>query len=147
MQKLESLKQSKSGKFVMVGGSVTIIDFAMFNLLAYFGITVLLANLISTCIAMTVSFLANKRFTFNSKSSKYLHEVMLFLAFTTFGLWVIQSLAIQGILTISPSSWPEAVRLNVAKVIATLLSMAWNFLTYSRYVFFDEVKDNGEVNN
>lgn len=120
---------------MIVGGAATLLDFGLINLFVSCGVGVLLSNIVSTGISMVFSFAANKKFTFSSASKNYIREIILFFIFTIFGLWVIQNLIIKGLLVILPNGWTEFIRLNGAKVIATLASMTWNYLTYSRFVF------------
>jgi putative flippase GtrA len=131
-------------RFVMVGGASTIIDFGALNLLTFAGLSPIVANSISTALAMTFSFFLNKKFTFQSKSRNYRREVLLFVIFTLFGLWVIQNLVIKGLLLVTPDSWPEFVRLNGAKIVATGFSMVWNYVTYARFVFRDVKSDESK---
>jgi putative flippase GtrA len=129
------LSNSRILRFLIVGGVVTVIDFILINLFSYLGLAVVVSNLISTGIAMSVSFMANRKFTFGLESERKSKEIILFLGFTLFGLWIIQNLVIIGLLNLIPVGWPEFFRLNLAKIIATIASMTWNYLTYSKYVF------------
>ncbi|MDR2523938.1 MAG: GtrA family protein [Candidatus Nomurabacteria bacterium] len=122
-------------RFELVGGCATVIDFGILNLLSLAGLGSLPANTIATGLAMIFSFLLNKKFTFHSESKNYIREIVLFVTFTLFGLWVIQNLIIQGLLSVLPSDWSDFWRLNAAKVIATVASMTWNYVTYAKVVF------------
>jgi putative flippase GtrA len=122
-------------RFVIVGASATVIDFGILNLLSFLGLDSLPANTVATGIAMIFSFLMNKKFTFHSDSKNYVREIVLFIIFTLFGLWVIQNLIIQGLLLVLPFDWPEFIRLNCAKIIATGASMTWNYIAYAKIVF------------
>ena len=52
------------------------------------------------------------------------------------GLWIIQPLVIASVdATLAATGWSEAIILFVAKVIATVASLIWNYLFYSRLVF------------
>jgi putative flippase GtrA len=143
MEKLRSLTNKKQFRFIVVGASATVIDFAILNLLNLLGVPSIVANTISTGLSMLFSFFANKKFTFKSESKNYVRQVVLFIIFTLFGLWVIQNLIIQGLLSILPTDWPELIRLNGAKIIATFASMIWNYTTYARFVF-TETKSNSK---
>jgi putative flippase GtrA len=125
-------------RFLMVGACSTVIDFGLLNLLSWFSVIPIVANTTSTGFAMVFSFFMNKKFTFQSKSKNYRREVVLFIVFTLFGLWVIQNLLIQGLLVVIPENWPEFVRLNGAKAVATIASMIWNYWAYARFVFRSE---------
>lgn len=149
-----ALQETKRvGKFGLVGIINTVIDFSVFNvLIIYASFSQIPANLVSTTIAMTFSFFANKTFVFKNKSNDYIRQVVLFLLVTAFGLYVIQN-AVIFFLTES-WLWPlefaysivSFIKLDVifsqdfvvnngAKVIATLFSMTWNYIMYKKVVF------------
>ncbi|GHU07639.1 sugar translocase [Alphaproteobacteria bacterium] len=134
MEKLKSLANNKVARFVLVGGTATVIDFGILNLLNFLGLDTLVANTLSTGLAMVFSFFMNKKYTFQSDAKNYAREVTLFIIFTLFGLWVIQNGIIQLLLLIDVDL-PDFVRLNGAKIIATLFSMTWNYVTYNKIVF------------
>jgi putative flippase GtrA len=142
-EKLQNLKNKHADKlrFLIVGGSSTVLDFGILNILVFLGVDTLIANTISTFLSMIFSFFMNKSFTFKSSSKNYKREVFLFVVFTLIGLWVIQNGVIQGLLLVIPQGLPEFVRLNAAKLIATAFSMVWNFTTYKKFVFKNEKDD------
>jgi putative flippase GtrA len=125
-----------------VGGTNTVIDFAFYNLLSKaFGLILPVANMISSFIAMLFSFFMNKKWTFRSDSKNYLREVVLFFVFTLIGIWVIQS----GIIwlienTATGVDWQNFWLKNLLKVIASVPSLIWNYVTYNKFVFKDSKK-------
>lgn len=130
-------------RFIVVGAVNTVIDFGIFNILwKLVGLPVLVSNTISTGCAMVFSFFANKKFTFKSTSTDYRREVILFFIFTIVGIWLIQNLVIKGILLILPAGWPVALSRNLAKILATLVSLIWNYITYDRIVFKKKSTEN-----
>ena len=62
--------------------------------------------------------------------------MILFTVVTLFGLWVIQS-AIITLLTppIQSIVTNDTITLVIAKLIATLASLTWNYVLYSKVVF------------
>lgn len=125
-------------RFGLVGGVNTAIDFSILFLLKAAGLPVVTANIISTTIAFCFSFVANKKFTFKTTSTNIRRELLLFVLVTLFGLWVLQSLVIYGVqLAISSSGLAisENAVLFAAKIIATIVSLIWNYLLYSTVVF------------
>jgi putative flippase GtrA len=134
VEKLRKLAAKKQFRFVLVGGIATIIDFGLLNLFNFFGWSPLIANTLSTGLAMVFSFFMNKKYTFQSDSKNYAREVALFIIFTLIGLWIIQNGIIQLLLLID-IDLPEFVRLNGAKLVATLASMTWNYMMYNKVVF------------
>lgn len=135
----EPIKKSTSKKplkFAVIGVTNTILDFLIMNILVLVGLPEIAANTVSTGLAMTFSFFMNRKWTFNSNSKNYAREVGLFLVFTLFGLWVIQNGVIWLIVHYSPHfGLPDLVFLNVAKLVASVFSLTWNYLTYDRFVF------------
>ncbi len=123
-------------KFIVVGGFNTALDFAILFLLTFMGVDKFVANYISTGVALIFSFFANKTFTFKNKSENAKKQFALFLVITLLGLWVIQPLVIWGSTSLLGSFITnEAINLFVAKLIATVASLIWNYIFYSRIVF------------
>jgi putative flippase GtrA len=135
--KLAGLLKRPAGRFALVGGFNTVLDFTLLNALSVFGLPAIGANTVSTGIGMTSSFILNKNYTFRSGSKNHLKDVALFIIFTLVGLWVIQNLVISGLLHVLPVDWPQFMRLNGAKVLGTGVSMVWNYLSYKHVVFRD----------
>jgi putative flippase GtrA len=129
-------KHAEKLKFAIVGGANTALDFLILFVLVGFGMNAIGANYISTGIAFIFSFFVNKSFTFNNKSKKVLKQFALFIAVTIFGLWVIQPIIIAGFIATTTSfAWEASAVLFIAKIIATLASLVWNYLWYSKVVF------------
>jgi putative flippase GtrA len=132
-------------KFAIIGVANTGLDFLMLNALVLTGSPEISANTVSTGLAMTFSFLMNKKWTFNSDSKNYAREVGLFLVFTLFGLWVIQNGVIWLLVHYMPHfGLSDLVFLNAAKLVASVFSLSWNYLTYDRFVFRKKESDHGE---
>lgn len=121
-------------RFVSVGILNTAIDVAVLFALTAMGVELWTANVVSTSTALVFSFLVNRSFTFNSRG-RILRQVLPFLAVTIFGLWVIQPLVMLGVLFVVDPLWNEDLALFVAKMLATVVSMTWNYLLYNRLVF------------
>lgn len=129
-------KHAEKIRFIIVGGVNTALDFGILFLLTFLGLDKIVANYFSTGIALIFSFFANKSFTFKHKEGNAKKQFILFLVITLFGLWVIQPIIIWGSTTFLASYIPnEAVNLFVAKLIATVASLIWNYVLYSRIVF------------
>ena len=132
-------KHNQKIKFIVVGGINTLIDFILLFFFTGIGMNKLIANYFSTGIALLFSFIANKKFTFKSTTGDAKRQFVLFLGVTIVGLWVLQPL----VLWISTSALEdyisnESINLFIAKVIATCVSLVWNYLLYSRLVFKNE---------
>ena len=125
-------KHAKKIRFALVGGTNTAIDFGILFGLTWLGLDKIVANYISTGIALIFSFFANKTFTFKAKSGNAKRQFVSFLVVTLIGLWIIQP----GIIWLYTSLTDDSpVSLLIAKLIATVASLVWNYLLYSRFVF------------
>jgi putative flippase GtrA len=130
---------SQKIRFGLVGLVNTATDFAvLLSLVVVIGIPTTLANIISTSIALAVSYMLNKKAVFGNADGHNRRQIMLFIIVTLTGLWVIQTLVI-----VTTSNWLQvligndhaAIVLIIAKIIATVISLIWNYLWYSRVVF------------
>jgi putative flippase GtrA len=127
-------------RFGVVGMINTLIDFGVLNGLiwatgATSGAGLILCNGVAFLAANLNSCHLNKRWTFEEETKGSPRQFFLFLAFSTGGLavnsgvlFLLTALPLDG--TFSPILW-----VNGAKAGATAASMAWNFLTYRRFVF------------
>jgi putative flippase GtrA len=123
-------------RFGTVGAANTAIDFGLLFVLRSLGLPVISANIISTTAAFCFSFFANKKYTFKTSGGNVKRELLLFVVVTLFGLWVLQNIVIQLVLwPLNTTGIPSETSLLIAKVIATLVSLVWNYLMYSRVVF------------
>ena len=121
-------------RFLVVGVLNTAIDVALLFLLTYLGVELWLANIFSTSVALLFSFVVNRSFTFKS-TGNILRQIVPFLAVTLIGLWILQPLVLLRVTGLLNGVWPEYVGLFVAKMLATVVSMTWNYLLYNRLVF------------
>lgn len=124
-------KHSEKLKFLFVGGLNTVLDFLIYGLLAnVFGIFVVIANMISTLICMTVSFFLNYNFVWKSKKTK-LQTAPRFLLVSLISAWVIQS----GIIWLATTIFGTADLTNlIAKIIGIACGTIFNFFGY-KYIF------------
>lgn len=132
---MKRILHDQRSRFLIVGFANTAIDFGLLFILKFLGVPVLVSNIISTTTAFGFSFFANKKFTFKSVGSAK-REFILFTVVTLFGLWVIQSVVINIILVgFEGSTVSSDIQLFVAKAFATIASLIWNYILYSRVVF------------
>jgi putative flippase GtrA len=129
-------KHAEKARFGLVGIVNTAIDFGILFVLVALGLPTIASNFVSTSVALVFSFFANKSFTFRHKGKNSTRQVVLFFAITLFGLWVIQPIIIGGA-TIALGSFTSAkyLVLLVGKVLATVVTLIWNYLLYRKYVF------------
>lgn len=129
-------KHAEKIRFIIVGGVNTALDFGILFFLTFLGMDKIVANYFSTGIALIFSFFANKTFTFKHTTGNAKKQFAYFLVITLFGLWVIQPLVIWGSTSLLEPFIPnETINLFVAKLIATVASLIWNYILYSRIVF------------
>jgi len=129
-------KHAQKIRFGIVGVANTALDFLILFILVGLGLDKIPANYISTSIAFIFSFFVNKKFTFKSTSGNVKKQFAVFVVVTIIGLWVIQPLVITGVgWVLTPTGWTSGVILFAAKIVATVASLIWNYLFYSRLVF------------
>ena len=137
MQELLKKHETKL-RFGIIGVINTALDFGLlFVFSSLFGVPRGFANMLSTSISFIFSFFANKRYTFKSSSKEnVVREMVLFTVVTLFGLWVIQGLIIHFLTPVIINlGTTEELALLASKLIATVASLIWNYLLYSRVVF------------
>ena len=127
---------AQAGRFAVVGAASTLIDFAILFGLKALGLPAITSNIVSTGVAFVFSFAANKTYTFKTTGNNVVKEMILFVVFTLIGLWVFQSVIIY--LTnpyLETTLQNKELALFISKLLATVVSTIWNYLTYSRLVF------------
>lgn len=138
MKNLQSFFKNQKIKFATIGAFNTALDFAILFSLKTLGINIVAANITSTGVTFILSFILNKKITFNSTNKtkkENIKEFLLFTVITLFGLWVIQTLVIYIITSILSSILISNINLFIAKIIATIFSLVWNFILYKKVVF------------
>lgn len=148
----KKLWESKVTRFATVGVFNTLFDLSMLNFLAFVvHLPYLVANLISASISMTVSYFLNHHIVFRHKEEHSLKKFVYFFAITGTGILAIQSIVIYVVMQILTPHYNtvnqlihdthleqfsvHAFDLNIAKIIAVLVTMTWNFLLYRFLVF------------
>lgn len=123
-------------RFGLIGAINTALDFGLLFILKSIGLMATTANIFSTSIAFVFSFFANKKYTFRSSGTNIVREMILFVAVTLFGLWVLQTGVIWLVLPhLSKLLRSSEMGLLVTKLIATAVSMTWNYILYDKLVF------------
>lgn len=128
----------------MIGIINTLVDFAIYLAVLHALDNILVANIIATSTALVVSFILNSKFTFQLRSLS-LARFAGFLGVTLFGLWILQTGIIYA-LTPLVSHVPSAlfaifgtfalqVEQLVPKLMATVVTLVWNYAWYSRVIF------------
>lgn len=131
-------KHAEKVRFGIVGIINTVVDFGVLLVLTSVGIPPAIANYPSSTVAVAVSFIGNKKYTFKTKGARLKREVTLFLIFTFFCTLILQPLTILLVQwLLSPLSLGIVVVAFIAKCFATVVTFIWNYYTYSRFVFVD----------
>lgn len=129
-------KHAEKIRYVIVGGFNTFLDFLILFVLVAFGLDKIPANYISTTVTMIISFFLNKSFTFESKDGNARKQFALFIIITASGLWIIQPIIITFVTwALAGLNLPAPVSLFIAKSVATVATLIWNYIWYSRAVF------------
>ncbi len=130
------IKHAEKLRFALVGSANTLIDFGLLFGLVFFGFDKIFANFISTGTAFIFSYFMNKSYTFKftGKSSK--RQFGLFISITIFGLWVLQPIIIYFVtLILKDLDIQSSIALFVTKLLATAVTLVWNYVLYKKYVF------------
>ncbi len=130
-------KQADKIRFVLVGSANTTIDFSiLFILVNLTKLPIFYSNVVSTSVALSFSFIANKRFTFKDKNPDTRKQLIRFLAITLTGLWLVQPIII-GLVGASfhYSKLDENIILLVGKLSASCFTLVWNYVMYKKFVF------------
>jgi putative flippase GtrA len=119
---------SRFVKFAIVGAVGAVIDFALLNLLrGVFGWPLLLANTVSVSVAILSNFTWNRLWTYpESRVHKKRIQLPKFALVNLMGL-LINNLIVVGIDALLVSYIGEPWSYNVAKAIAIMVVLFWNF--------------------
>lgn len=129
-------KHAEKIRFGIVGIANTALDFLILFLLVGLGLDKIPANYLSTGASLVFSFFVNKSFTFKATSDNAKKQFALFIVVTIIGLWIIQPLIITAVTALlAGTDWNTGLVLFTAKIIATVASLIWNYIFYSRLVF------------
>lgn len=128
-------------KFSVVGFLNTSLDFSVLNFLSYLtgiysGFNIIFLNSVSFFIAIINSYFWNKYWTFNQSSGVKGEEFLKFFV-VGFGGLVLNSFLVYAITTFIPlfdGLTPQLLE-NLAKILATVVSLVWNFIGFKFFVF------------
>lgn len=149
----KSKRHNELGRFSLVGGGATLIDYTILNLLANLvGWPLVAANIVSATTSSTFSYILNKKVVFKDKAHSEHKTLLLYIGTLIISIFVLQS----SILFVLDSGFMEAllrhfglqgkmlevVSSNLSKVIAGFATLAWNFLTQRRFVFTSHDESN-----
>lgn len=129
----------------------TLLDFTILNILAFaLHVPVLLANTISVCVGVTVSYYLNHYFVFRHHKAPSLQSFVKFFVITGLSAILLQNLIItittplylhiiSGFAGVVNNSvlinYSHQIATNLAKATAVIVGMFWNYFFYSKTVF------------
>ncbi len=133
-------------KFIIVGGVNTAIDIVVLRVLVEItdivgGLGIVVLNAISFSVAVVNSYYMNKRWTFKESAAE-INAKDTGVQFTQFFVVSVIGLSLNSIVVyvittftsplfgLSPENWVVA-----AKLVATGVSLVWNFAGYKLFVF------------
>ena len=128
------------GKFVVVGVLNTAIDFGVLNVMSLItgvtsGVIIGGVNVPGVAIALVNAYLWNKLWVFSARDGNGIfYDFPKFLVVSGIGVIVNSGIVILAtsypVTFVNPGAW-----LNIAKILATVFSLVWNFLGYKFIVF------------
>lgn len=127
-------------KFFLTGAFNTAFDISIVNVLSfsfslYRGIPLVIASVFSFCIVLLFSYFINRSWSFNSRGT--VSEE--FYRFTTASILSFAiNISLLYILTTTigaPRNMPEAIWVNIVKLLTAVISMVLNFSAFHLFVF------------
>lgn len=133
-------------RFSLVGFTATALDYGILNVLThFFGVPIIVANIISTSTSSLYSYLLNRKVVFKDIAHGERKTLALYIGSLIISIFVIQTAVIAILGHGVTASWYEGLNIsdemkdllaiNTAKVIAGFISMGWNFYIQRRFVF------------
>ena len=139
--RIQEILFGKFGKFLVVGGTGFIINWAVLNLLfTKFNFRPEIANLAGAALAIFSNYNLNNLWTFEERKANnlgsYLLKMLQFYATSSFGVIFIQT----GTIFILGSIFGRENRLliNLYFIIGTGLLLIWNFTVYNKIIWRKE---------
>ncbi len=129
-------------RYLGAGVFTSLLDFLLFTFfVAVVRLDYLIANVISTCVTLCVSYLINRRLVFRSEQ-RSVWGFIAFLSVTLFNGLVVQAVVIwsasQAMTALLP--WlSDAAAKSAAKIVAMGVGAGANYLSY-RWIFRDAGK-------
>lgn len=160
---IQKMWQLKLIRFALVGVFNTLLDFLMLNVLVFgANLPVLLANTISVCVGISMSYVLNHHIVFQSQGRITLAMYLRFFLITGISILVIQTIVIHitvtmfeqlvsslgekfGFTGIFSISFQDKLVLNLSKATAVLAGMVWNYLMYAKIIFKQSAKDDVQI--
>lgn len=140
--------------FGLIGVFNTLFDMALYVVVQSLTGSIIIANIVATSAALIGSYILNSKLTF--KTRKWTAKsFILFVVVTIFGLWVLQTGVIY-LLTPLMNVIPEflwhlfgplehIVKILAPKVLATAVTLVWNFVWYNKVIFKNASKEEDVI--
>lgn len=125
-------------RFAITGFINTMVDFGVFNLLLVLTATkdsamIALINSLAVSLSIAVSYLLNKHWTFPPANRD--GQFVRFILISMIGIMINSGIIALLAISYNNTQLAPVVFLNFAKILAALVSSAWNFLAYRSWVF------------
>jgi putative flippase GtrA len=117
------------GRYLVVGGSVYLLELAVIVVAQHFGASAVMAVGLSFVIGLVVSFLLQKLFTFGDKR---MHHKILLPQIIAVTILVLFNLSFTLIVAKLLANTVPAV---VSRTLALLITTIWNFYLYKTRIF------------
>ncbi len=114
----------KAVRFLIVGVGNTAIDFSVFGLLIYAGLTALLANLAAWLVAVVFSYVANANWSFERRV-RHLPALLRFVASGALISLLVSSVAV-GLLAGVVGLWPAKIAGTIVAAILNFVAARWS---------------------
>lgn len=116
-------------RFSLIGLLNTLLDFSLyFSLSRWLGVNYLLANAIGFLCSVTMSYLLNKKITFDSKNKNIFLEYILYFSFSLITLFIVEMVMYTGVTLLNFNDL-------LIKLLATAVSVVFNFV-FSKFIIF-----------
>jgi putative flippase GtrA len=157
---IKTIAKHRVNRFGILGAVNTLLDIILLNILRITTHTLstqtrklVVLNIISASTVAVFSFFMNKKYVFQKQDTHHT-KVWLFIAVTLSGIFILQSLVIGASLPLV-APFAEFLKTicvdlklpilskanisffssNLAKVIATVVTMIWNYTLYKKLIF------------
>ena len=117
-------------RYLGIGLTAFLIEYAVFTLLIYLGTFLLVAQTVSFCVGLIVSFMGNRTLTF--KGSAYTHS-------RSAQFWRYLTLALFNIVFSNGLIYALVEQFGIepllSKVIVMIVIVCWNYIIFSKIIF------------
>jgi len=124
------MNRTELSRYLAIGFTAFAVEYLLFTILIYVGLFLLVAQTLSFCVGLAISFFGNRIVTF--KAGEYTHS-------RTAQLWRYVSLALFNLILSNALIYVLVEPLNIQEFIAKVVVMAaivvWNYVIFSKIIF------------